>query len=322
MTDSIPGIHHITAIAADTQRCVDFYTRVLGLSLVKLTVNFDDPGTYHLYFGDAGGRPGSILTFFPFTHGRARTERLRRGRHHHLPRPRRVPRGLDRQARGPRHRHRGPRPALRPALHRLHRPRRPQARARRRRGRGTGDAILGFAGATLWSLAPDRTLRLLTDGLRLRRRRRGARPHPPPRRGRRRNRPPHRRDHRRPGRPGRGPAPAPSTTSPSASPTDAAQEEWREKIASLGYDVTPVIDRQYFHSIYFRERGGILFEIATDPPGFAVDEAPDRLGTALMLPAALRKRPRPHREAAAAGAPSRRRDRWRLRHSPCRREIR
>ena len=67
-------------------------------------------------------------------------------------------------------------------------------------------------------------------------------------------------------------------------PDDAAQEEWREKIASLGYDVTPVIDRQYFHSIYFRERGGILFEIATDPPGFAVDEAPDRLGTALMLP--------------------------------------
>src|SRR5262245_31360574 len=66
MTDTISGIHHITAIAADTQRCIDFYTRVLGLRLVKLTVNFDDPGTYHLYFGDDGGRPGSILTFFPF----------------------------------------------------------------------------------------------------------------------------------------------------------------------------------------------------------------------------------------------------------------
>ena len=67
-------------------------------------------------------------------------------------------------------------------------------------------------------------------------------------------------------------------------PDDTAQAEWRDRIATLGYDVTPVIDRQYFHSIYFRERGGILFEIATDPPGFAVDEAPDRLGTALKLP--------------------------------------
>ncbi len=65
---------------------------------------------------------------------------------------------------------------------------------------------------------------------------------------------------------------------------NAAQEAWRERIVGLGYDVTPVIDRQYFRSIYFRERGGILFEIATDPPGFAVDEAPERFGTGLMLP--------------------------------------
>ena len=66
MSDTIPGIHHITAISADAQKGIDFYTRVLGLRLVKLTVNFDDPGTYHLYFGDEGGRPGTILTFFPF----------------------------------------------------------------------------------------------------------------------------------------------------------------------------------------------------------------------------------------------------------------
>src|SRR6266700_2943139 len=62
----IPGIHHVTAIASDAQRNLDFYTQVLGLRLVKLTVNFDDPGTYHFYFGDEAGRPGSILTFFPW----------------------------------------------------------------------------------------------------------------------------------------------------------------------------------------------------------------------------------------------------------------
>ena len=62
----IPGIHHITAIAGDPQRNLDFYTEVLGLRLVKLTVNFDDPATYHFYFGDANGTPGSLLTFFPW----------------------------------------------------------------------------------------------------------------------------------------------------------------------------------------------------------------------------------------------------------------
>ena len=66
--------------------------------------------------------------------------------------------------------------------------------------------------------------------------------------------------------------------------TDEEQHVWREKIVALGFNVTPVLDRQYFRSIYFREPGGILFEIATDPPGFAVDEAADRLGTSLKLP--------------------------------------
>ena len=63
-----PGIHHVTAIAGPAQRNLDFYTRVLGLRLVKKTVNFDDPGTYHLYFGDEAGHPGTILTFFPWPH--------------------------------------------------------------------------------------------------------------------------------------------------------------------------------------------------------------------------------------------------------------
>jgi len=71
---------------------------------------------------------------------------------------------------------------------------------------------------------------------------------------------------------------------------DAEQLEWRESILALGYNVTPVLDRQYFRSIYFRDPGGILFEIATDPPGFAIDERPDGLGTALKLPAWLEPR--------------------------------
>src|SRR6185369_6240440 len=68
MADSVAphGLHHVTAIATDPQRNVDFYTTVLGLRLVKRTVNFDDPGTYHLYYGDEAGRPGTILTFFPW----------------------------------------------------------------------------------------------------------------------------------------------------------------------------------------------------------------------------------------------------------------
>src|SRR5579872_286462 len=66
MTNTIQGIHHITAIAGNAQRNLDFYTRVLGLRMVKRTVNFDDPGTYHFYYGDEKGTPGTILTFFPW----------------------------------------------------------------------------------------------------------------------------------------------------------------------------------------------------------------------------------------------------------------
>ena len=63
---AIPGIHHVTAIASEPQQNIDFYTGILGLRLVKLTVNFDDPQTYHLYYGDRTGHPGTILTFFPW----------------------------------------------------------------------------------------------------------------------------------------------------------------------------------------------------------------------------------------------------------------
>src|SRR5271163_4800654 len=68
MPNPIVGLHHVTAIASYAQRNLDFYTQVLGLRFVKRTVNFDDPGTYHLYFGDDAGSPGTILTFFPWPH--------------------------------------------------------------------------------------------------------------------------------------------------------------------------------------------------------------------------------------------------------------
>ena len=80
MNNKIPGLHHVTAIASDPQRNLDFYVGLLGLRFVKRTVNFDDPGTYHFYFGDRRGTPGTILTFFPWPGSRLRNSRHRPGR--------------------------------------------------------------------------------------------------------------------------------------------------------------------------------------------------------------------------------------------------
>ena len=164
MTHPITGLHHITAISADTQGCVDFYTRVLGLNLVKLTVNFDDPGTYHLYFGDADGRARFDPHLLPLRHGRTRTggsgvvdtttflvpaesleDWIVKLEGHGI-----VTEGPDELFDQPFIAFTDP-DGLKLEL----------AAA----DAGTGDAILGFAGATLWSLAPDRTLRLLAEGL-------------------------------------------------------------------------------------------------------------------------------------------------------------
>lgn len=282
MTGPISGIHHITAIASDAQGSIDFHTRVLGLRLVKLTVNFDEPSAYHLYFGNETGQPGSVLTFFPFgmaAPGRPGAsvvdtttflvpadalegwiERLE---------------GHGTQTRGPMERFGQAYISFTdPDGMKFEIAAGPPA---------DGDAILGFAGATLWSLAPDRTLRLLTDTFgytvageepgRVRLRAAGS---------------------ARLGtdidllldagteraRPGAGSVHHIAFRVPD----DADQAVWHDRLATLGFEVTPVIDRQYFHSIYFRERGGILFELATDNPGFAVDEPVDALGTSLKLP--------------------------------------
>jgi glyoxalase family protein len=294
----IEGLHHVTAIAGEPQPNINFYTGVLGLRLVKLTVNFDDPTTYHLYYGDGQGHPGTILTFFPWPGayiGRIGTGQLTvtsfavpekslaywRKRLHKrgvefedaqsdFAEERlffRDPDGLQLElvstsnADPDRLWERGPVPIE--------------------------HAIRGFHHVTLSENGYERTASLLTDIL-------GFKPI-----ARHENRFRYAVSDGSPGtivdlvcapeaRPGRV---AVGTVHHVAwrTATDREQVRWRDTLTKQQYDVTPVIDRQYFHSIYFREPGGVLFEIATDPPGFAIDENVEQLGTALRLPPTLEK---------------------------------
>jgi glyoxalase family protein len=268
----IPGIHHVTALAGDPQRNLDFYTGVLGLRLVKLTVNFDDPATYHLYYGDAAGNPGTILTFFPW-----------RG----------APKGRQGTGQTTSIAFAAPAGSLAYWAERLgtaavdgkiafHDPDGLPLEVVAE-GRGEGHAITGFHGVTLSESGYEATARLLTETF----------------------------GYRLISEEGNRFRYAASTGDGTAShidvlcqpdartgamgvgtvhhvafraETDAIQREWQREIGRLKYDVTPVLDRQYFHSIYFREPGGVLFEIATDPPCFATDETLERLGTHLKLP--------------------------------------
>jgi glyoxalase family protein len=289
----IEGLHHITAIAGEPQLNINFYTGVLGLRLVKLTVNFDDPTTYHLYYGDGQGHPGTILTFFPWPgaySGRIGTgqltvisfaipeksipywrERLRkRGVDFDETRSDfgeellflRDPDGLQ--------------------LELVSTPKAEPDRVWEKGPVPTEHAIRGFHRVTLSENGYERTASLLTETLVFKqignqgnRFRYGVANSGPsamvdlvcaPE-----------------GRPGRV---AVGTVHHVAwrTATDAEQVLWRDTLIEREYDVTTIIDRQYFHSIYFREPGGVLFEIATDPPGFATDETVEHLGTALKLP--------------------------------------
>ena len=285
MNDRISGIHHVTAIAGDAQGNYDFYTAVLGLRLVKRTVNFDDPGTYHFYFGDAQGNPGSILTFFPW----AGIPRGRRGAGEVSATSFCIPRGasaawLERLAAAKvMARHEGERfgaPVI--AFEDPDGLPLELIEGDAASGAGAAQAIAEFHSATLHVRSRERTEALLTGTMKLelvgeesgRRRFRGAT---------------------------EGIATLVDTIESAdarpaglgagsvhhiawRTPDDASQLRWIDHLAQTGATVTPVQDRQYFHSIYFREPGGILFEIATDPPGFATDETPDHLGEALRLP--------------------------------------
>jgi glyoxalase family protein len=289
MSIKFAGIHHVTAIADNPQKNVDFYSGILGLRLVKKTVNFDDPGSYHLYYGDAAGNPGTIMTFFSWPgayRGRIGTgqvsttsfavpedslgywvERLvEHGVRFEQPKKRfdetvlafEDPDGL--------------------AVELV-------ARPGRDGGEAPGDpvpaehAIRGISGVTLSEQSGKATTDFLTNLLGFEKVEEED--------GRMRYlttssggsfadvlvRPD--------GAAGRV---AVGTVHHVAwrAPDDETQEEWREELLYHGFDVTPVLDRVYFHSIYFREPGGVLFEIATDPPGFAVDE--EHLGESLKLP--------------------------------------
>ncbi len=299
----IVGLHHVTAFASDPQRNLDFYTDVLGLRFVKRTVNFDDPGTYHFYFGDDAGSPGTILTFFPWPHAARGLAGAGETTHTAFSIPadsleywfeRLNAKGLLVERSGRRfdedvltfadpdgmkielvgHKDAGPVKPSRfadvPAEH----------------------AIRGFFGVTLLEQAIAPTERILSvmgfhrvaeEGARVR-------------------------------------FSAPGTAlgnhidlliDPNAgfgrmgagivhhiafrAADDASQLEWRAEIEKY-LSVTTVQDRDYFNSIYFREPGGVLFELATDPPGFTLDEPIETLGEALRIPAWLEPR-RPMIEA-------------------------
>ncbi len=292
MAPLITGIHHITAIAGNAQKNIDFYAGILGLRLVKKTVNFDAPEVYHFYYGDEQGMPGSILTFFPYgqvqsgRHGKGMLntttfsvpveslaywqQRLKAFNISYKPAQERFSSevviyfedhdglGLELVFNDRDNRPgftKGPIPAE--------------------------YAIKGFYSAEIWAEGYERTAGLLTGQM----------------------------DHRLIAEKGNRFRFAATNTPGNyidlvctpdslrglsgngtvhhiafSTPNEQSQQEARIKIAQRMLNPTPVLDRQYFTSIYFREPGGVLFEIATAGPGFAIDEAPQHLGEDLKLP--------------------------------------
>lgn len=292
MNPTLPGIHHVTAITADAQKNIDFYCGVLGLRMVKLTVNFDDPTSYHLYYGDEQGRPGTAMTFFSWPAARRGrigppqvtstsfavpvdslsfwAERLKEMNVETLPVEERFDEsvlafadpdgiGLEIVATATPGGF-APKGGPIPAAH----------------------AIRGFHGVTLSEQGPEPTAALLKEGLGFNEE------------GKKENRTRYRAA-------GDGFASVVDILdTPNVArgfngagtvhhvafrtPDDARQKTWQTDIGKRGLNVSPVMDRCYFHSIYFREPGGVLFEIATNGPGFTADESPDSLGQSLKLP--------------------------------------
>jgi glyoxalase family protein len=281
----LEGIHHITAITGDAPRNVDFYARVLGLRLVKKTVNQDDPSVYHLFYGDEEGSPGMDLTFFEFPgviSGRAGPGMVHRivwrvGSADAIDfwesRLAEEAQSIERHDGGLRFKdfeglshELEVTSASDPPLIANH----PQVPAEY--------ALQGFAGVRAYTDNPQASHRLLEEAL-------GFQPH-------------------REAWQARGDQrgsfyayDAPSSNESIqgagtvhhvawASPLDE-HPAWRERVIAGGARPTPVIDRFYFRSIYFREPSGVLFEIASIGPGFAVDEDPEHLGESLSLPPAF-----------------------------------
>ena len=290
---SLNGIHHISAITGDAQRNVDFYTTVLGLRMVKKTVNFDDPGTYHLYYGDETGTPGTLLTFFAWTGAR----RGRQGAGQTGAIAFAVPPGsLDYWAKrldehGVTVSERSARfgdevllfmdPDGQP-LELI-----PQAGVETLPAWGDSPvpseyAVRGFHSVTLLESDPTITDRLLTEVFGFEQvGQEGSRTRYLAADGGLATRVEIMRV------PDSEWAVGGSGTVHHVAfrtPDDDQQLEWVASLRALGLNVTPVQPRFYFNSIYFREPGGVLFEIATDPPGMTIDEPLETLGQSLKLP--------------------------------------
>jgi glyoxalase family protein len=280
----LDGIHHITCITADAPGNVDFYARVLGLRLVKKTVNFDAPDVYHLYFGDERGAPGSILTFFEFPDagpGRAGAGMIHRlrwrvasdealefwserlaaeGREVELRRDERSLRFTDPEGL-----------CLELAVVETDdEPLRAHAE-----DIPAEHALLGFDGVRVYGPGREEEHRVLTEVMGFDLIASGEY-----------------------GLAGRWHATYGYDDPPAAvglqgagtvhhiawCDRDDEHARWRERLIAAGERPTPVIDRQYFLSIYFREPRGVLFELATPSPGFAIDEDSEHLGEQLRLP--------------------------------------
>ena len=294
MENTIKGIHHITAIAGNAKKNYDFYTRVLGLRLVKKTVNFDDPHTYHFYYGDKVGTPGSILTFFPWegiTTGRRGARQvteigysvpensldfwLKRLDDNNViyNKPAEKfgeqylsfldPDGLKIE---------------------LTVPKKPDTREQWETSEVTAtNATRGFHNITITSNKIEATAKILTDvfGYKLLE------------------------QHVNRYRFVTDAIDTANIVDLVEVPAEIAGHvaggsvhhvafrveneevlmQYREKIVNMGLNITEKIDRNYFYSLYFREPGGVLFELATENPGFATDETVEQLGNGLKLPA-------------------------------------
>jgi len=293
---SIPvsRLHHVTAIASEPQRNLDFYADVLGLRLVKRTINFDDPRTYHFYFGDGRGTPGTILTFFPWRNAR----RGGRGTGQIdatalTTSPESFDYWLERFKQNHVSAERGPKrfgqEVIRFAdpdgliLELIASDRESEVEAWPESSMPAEHSLRGFHSVSAALEGYERSARLLTEvfGYELVQEEANRFRFAP-------------RGTTGPGRMidllcmpdtqhARGGA---GTVHHIAfrTPDDASQRGCRDQLVELGFNVSPVMDRTYFHSIYFREPGGILFEIATDPPGFTADETVEELGNKLRLP--------------------------------------
>ncbi|TFD48290.1 ring-cleaving dioxygenase [Cryobacterium frigoriphilum] len=302
MTVLTSGLHHVTAIAGAPQRNIDFYVTGLGLRLVKRTVNFDDPGTYHLYYGDDSGRPGSLLTFFPWAGVRTGVHGVGQSTSTAFS----VPAG----SLGWWQKHfadLGVDSAITSTSSSEERLslRDPDGLGLDLVASSTVDprdpwdsasvpaeyAVRGQHSSVLTVADPTGTLQVLTRDLGM---------HVISEEGNRT-------------RVGAGDGDPGALVDVIADPTGqagltaggtvhhvafrvpdrATQAEWRQELVERGYGVTEILDRDYFTSIYFREPGGVLFEIATDTPGFDIDEPLLELGRSLKLPPWLE----PSREA-------------------------